>query len=310
MNRSKTHAETLDLAIIGGGPAGMAAALVAGRALLDTVVINAETPRNAVTRASHGYLTRDGVHPLELLRIGKEQLRRYDTVRYIRDVVTGVERAGAAFAVSTREHAPIRASRIMVATGVAEDVAGLGVPGLVEAYGTSVFPCPFCDGWEQRGKRLALFGSGDWAVGFAKVIVNWSRDLIVFTDGDTTLSDVAISELERNGVGVETGRIARLDHVEGRLEAIVLEDQRRIERQAGFLLDTGARPTTVLPEALGVSRSDDGTYVADPMGRTGVEGVVVVGDSRTGFGGLMAAAAEGSAAAEMIVHEIVDARWT
>jgi thioredoxin reductase len=309
MNRATPPSTTLDLAIIGGGPAGMAAALVAGRALLDTVVINSETPRNAVTRASHGYLTRDGVHPLELLRIAKEQLSPYDTVAYRRDTVAGIERSGANFVVTTEQHTVFEAERILFATGSQEDVAGVGIAGLVDVYGTSVFPCPFCDGWEQRRKPLALFGAGAWGAAFAKTVAHWSSDLILFTHGDATLSATDASALARNGVRVETNRIAFLDHVEGVLTAVVLEDGRRIERRAGFVFDTGEEPATSLPETLGVPRSEDGSYQADAVGRTRVDGVYVVGDSRTGFGGLMAAAAEGSGAAEMIVHDIIDARW-
>lgn len=309
MNRATTQPETLDLAIVGGGPAGMSAALIAGRALLSAVVVNAEAPRNAATRASHGFLTRDGAHPLELLEIGKRQLERYDTVAYVADRVVGVEATDASFVVTAASGAAYAAHRVLFATGLRDRIDRLGIPGLEAVYGTSVFPCPFCDGWEHRDLPLALFGRGAWIGAFAKTIRHWSRDLVLFTDGDTTLPTDTRAALERRGVRIETGEIAQLDHVDGELRAVVLESARRVERRAGFLLDTGEERATDLPVKLGVAPSEDGTYEADENGKTGVAGVYVVGDGRTGFGGLIAAAAEGARAAEGIVHEVIEERW-
>ena len=311
MNNSTSQSDSkfMDLVIIGGGPAGMSAALVAGRGLLNTVVINSESPCNAVTRASHGFLSRDGIHPLELLKISKEQLEKYQTVDYVKDSVIGIEQFQAGFKVETHERKTFLTKRVMFATGLVEKVTSLGIKGLEAVYGKSIYPCPFCDGWEHRNQQLALFGNGEWIAEFAKTVSHWSDDLIVFTNGDPGLSADMVAALEEKNIRVESTLIDFLDHTQGKLEAVVLQDGRRIKREAGFLLDTAEQQATSLPAKLGVGQSDSGTYEADNTGKTAREGIYIIGDRRTGFNGLVAAAAEGSLAAEMIVHEVIKARW-
>ena len=136
----------------------MSAALIAGRARLETVVINAEAPRNAVTMASHGFLSRDGVHPSELLAVAKEQLRKYETVRYIARSAARVGADGVGFAIGLSDGTTVSANRVVIASGYVDDLARLELPGIEEVYGKSVFPCPFCDGYEHRDERLAVFG--------------------------------------------------------------------------------------------------------------------------------------------------------
>lgn len=237
----------LDLAIIGGGPAGMSAALTAGRALVDTVVVNAESPRNAVTTASHGFLTRDGAHPSDIEQV----------------------------------------------------------------YGTTVYPCVFCDGFEHHGERLALFGR-EGAIHYASTVALWTDDLVVFTNGEPIWADDAAA-FARNGVQIQTGSICRLESKDGRLVAVEMESGERIERDAGFIADDYSSPSSDFAELLGVAvaENDWGMKALDASetGATKVAGLHVIGDARTGFSGLIAAAAEGAACAEWIVHEIATARW-
>ncbi len=305
-----THA--LDLVIIGGGPAGMSAALVAGRALLDTVVVNAEAPRNAVTSASHGFLTRDRAHPTELLAIAKLQLSTYDTVSYRKNTAASTSRTAAGFEVVLSDRSVLRSKRLIIATGHTDDLDQLELDGIEDTYGKSVYPCVFCDGFERRGERLAVFGR-EGAAHYAKVIRLWSDDLMVFTNGSTLDAD-AVQDLERHGVAVHAEPIRRLESCDGILLAVELQSGERIERDAGFISDEYSRPATMLAESLGVTSSPTewGTTVldVDDAGATDIDGLFVVGDARTGFSGLVAAAAEGAACAEAIVHEIAVERWS
>jgi thioredoxin reductase len=152
--------EAIDLTIVGGGPAGMSAALVAGRAMLRTVIVNAENPRNQVTTGSHGFLTRDGVHPREILAVGKEQLAKYETVEYVQGTVGAVRgHVDGGFTADLGDTKVLRTKRIVIATGYRDDLSELKLVGIEDVYGRSVYPCVFCDGFEQRNKRLALFDS-------------------------------------------------------------------------------------------------------------------------------------------------------
>ena len=308
MNES---AQMNDLLIVGGGPAGMSAALVAGRCRLRTVVVNAETPRNRVTTASHGFLTRDGIHPLEMLRIAKEQLEKYPSVSYVNDYVRSVSRVDGAFEVELSAGEVLCGERVILATGFRDNLGALGLPGIEQVYGKSVYPCPFCDGFEHRDQRTAVFGA-EGVEHYVPLIKNWTDNVVVFTNG-RTLEPEVVAALRRNDVGIEEGKIASLASDDGQLRAIELEDGARVERECGFLFDDAGTPSNTFAEQLGVEQTVNAwggaALDADEHGKTAVEGVYVVGDAKTGFSGLMAAASEGGRCVEVIVHERSHARW-
>jgi thioredoxin reductase len=303
--------ETLELVIIGGGPAGMSAALVAGRSLVNTAIINAESPRNAVTSASHGFFTRDGAHPIELMETAKTQLAGYDAVQYINDTVTSTRRIPAGFEVVLSGGSVLSTRRLVIATGYTDDLNLLGLAGIEAVYGKSVYPCVFCDGFEHRNERLALFG-GEMAIHYAPMIRLWSKDLVVFANG-APIEPEALNELRSHDVPVFLEPIRSLEAHHGRLIAVELESGERIERDAGFISDEYSHPTTTFAQSLGVTSSptDWGTTALDisEAGATNVAGLYVVGDAKTGFSGIGAAAAQGAECVETIVHEIATQRW-
>ncbi len=301
----------LDLVIIGGGPGGMSAALVAGRARLRTLVVNKESPRNAVTGASHGFLSRDGIHPLELLEVSKQQLRKYESVRYEVGGIASVRKTDGGFVLTTEDGRAIAAQRVIEATGYRDDTSRLEIPGFDAVYGRSVFPCPFCDGFEHADEALAIFGV-DGIEHFVPVVGVWSGDLVVFTNG-RPLPDEAKRALRARGVGVEEATITRLTSDQGRLRAVELSDGRSVERQAGFVADDFSVANTTFARDLGVGTTTNawGMEVldADASGQTSVAGLYVIGDARSGFGGLIGAANEGSACSSAIVHAVAAQRW-
>lgn len=311
MSPHHLDASAFDLLIVGGGPAGMSAALTAGRALLSTVIINAESPRNLVTTASHGFLTRDGAHAADLLAVAKEQLTKYETVSYVKGSVAATASTDAGFEVVLTSGIRFSGRRLVIATGHVDDLTQLSVPGIDAVYGRSVYPCVFCDGFEHHGERLALFGR-EGAVQYAPMARLWTDDLIVFTNGADLGAEDA-EALGRNGVRVHTDQIRRLESENGRLRAVVLDTGERVERDAGFIGEDYSHPATTLAESLGVTSSPNewGMTSLDvgAAGTTVIAGLHVIGDARTGFSGLIAAAAEGAACAEAIVHETATERW-
>lgn len=300
-----------DVLIVGGGPSGLAAALVAGRARLSTVLFDAGQPRNAATRASHGFLSRDGVAPLELLRIGRDQLRPYPSVRVRDGFVTEVARVDDGFEVHHADGSRWLGRRILLATGYRDDLASAGIPGLADVYGTSVFPCPFCDGFEHADERIALFADGEVAQHMGPMLKVWSDDVVLFTNGRPVSSELRAS-LEAGGVPVHTGPVQALLHDAGVLRAVEVEGV-RIERDSGFIGNDIAIPATPFAEELGVGHTENawGMQVldVDPQGRSGLPGLYVVGDARSGFSGVTAAAQDGHGCMANIVHEIARERW-
>jgi thioredoxin reductase len=289
----------------------MSAALIAGRGLLKTVVVNAERPRNIVTTASHGFLSRDGVHPRELLAITKEQLKKYETVRYIAGLVARVAKAGEGFEVELKDGTQLRTKRLVVATGFTDVLSLLSLPGIEEVYGKSVYPCVFCDGFEHRGERLALFSKSGEDF-YVPMVRHWSKDVALFTNG-TAIDPERKRLLEGRGVLVLEEEVAKLVSIGGKLQAVELRSGDRVARDAGFISDEYSKPSTPFAEQLGVGKTqnDWGMEVLDvlPSGASKVDGLYVVGDARSGFGGLMASAAQGAACMEGIVHELAAQRW-
>ncbi|PKH51724.1 NAD(P)/FAD-dependent oxidoreductase [Tenacibaculum sp. Bg11-29] len=308
--KNMTKNKNLDVLVVGGGPAGMNAALVFGRALMNTVIVNEEKPRNLVTQASHGFLTRDGFHPSEFLQVAKKQLEQYVTVNYKMDVVKQVDKTEIGFKVKTNDGTEYQTKRIVFATGYKDDLSKLGLIGIEKVYGKTVFPCPFCDGWERRNEPLALFGKDEGVGHFAKTISNWTDDLIIFTNGKKPIRNEEKENLKKNNIKVVEQEILKLISENGNLKEIKLADGNSIKRTGGFLFSTGEKQSTDIPAKLGVEFGDwGGTYLTNEWGKSKVDGVYIVGDAKNNFTGVIGSASEGSYVAEMITQEIIGERW-
>ena len=279
--------KNLDVIVVGGGPAGMNAALVLGRALMNTVVVNEEKPRNLVTQASHGFLTRDGFHPSKFLQIAKKQLEQYDTVTYKKDIVSLVEKAASGYKVITKDGTTMITKRIIFATGYKDDLTKIGLNGVEKVYGKTVYPCPFCDGWERRNEPLALFGKDEGVGHFAKTISNWTNDLIIFTNGKQPIGTKEKETLKKNNIQVIEDEIVEVVSEDGNLREVKLVNGNSIKRAGGFLFSTGEKQSTEIPGSLGVELSDWGTYQTNDWGKSKVEGIYVVGDAKNSLLGLL-----------------------
>lgn len=299
----------LDVLIVGGGPAGMSAALVLGRSLMNVAIVNEEKPRNIVTQASHGFLTRDGYHPIQFLEIAKEQIKQYESIEYVKNKVLKISKEEDSFNVVLKSGREFKTKRVIFATGFKDNIAEIGLKGVEDVYAKSVFPCPFCDGWERRNEPLALFGKDAGVDHFAKTISNWTNDLIVFTNGGNPINAEQKQILKKNNIEIIDTEVDQLISKNGHLTGVKLIDGRVIKRSGGFLFSTGEQQATDIPLKLGVEVSDWGPYETNEWGKTKVEGVYIVGDAKNSFTGLIGAAAEGSQVAEFITQEIIEERW-
>ena len=292
----------VDVAVVGGSNAGLSAALALGRARRSVAVVDDNNPRNAPAGHAHNVYTRDGTPPAELRRIGREQLEPYG-VRFVKARASAVEGSKGRFRLTLGDGRNLSAARLLLATGVSDDLPD--VPGLRESWGKSVFTCPYCHGWEVRDSPLAVLGDGDGGYGFARLIQNWSRDLILVTGGTTTLTDDQLDDLHARGVDIAEAAVTAYEHQNGELSALRLSDGRRLARKAVFM-----RPPMSLRgglhEQLGCALSPDSLQVVvDEAGQTSVPGVYAAGDMVSPMAAVIAAAASGTKAAAMLNHEFV-----
>jgi len=301
-----------EIIIIGGGPAGMSAALVLGRSRIKTLVINTENPRNIVTSHSHGFLTQDGKHPTEIFNIAKQQLSKYTSVNYKKEKAIDIKKENNIFFIETEDNS-YSAKRVIIATGHIDNIADIGIDGLTEVYGKSIYPCPFCDGYEMADKKLAVIGDAVMAPMFSKTISHWSKDVIVFTNGEKVEDKELVSNLQKNKIQIVEKKINRLISSQGLLIEVELEDGSVIKREGGFIPDTKSIESTVFAKKMNISTEVGHFgmefYKVDDNKETDIKGLYIIGDARTGWSGVISSAAEGSDVAAAITHQIIDENW-
>ena len=263
-----------DAVIVGGGPAGLSAALVLGRANKRVLVVDDDRPANAVSQGVGGLLGHDRVKPEDLRRSGRRQLEDHANVAVRHGAVEDVEPTASGFVVTPTDAAPVRARAIVLAHGLRYDPPPL--PGIDALWGRSAFHCAFCDGWEVRDRPLALHGSGPAAVRSALLLAGWSNDVVLCTDGAPDPADA----LPAAGVRVRTEPIARLAGNDGRLTRIEFSHGPAELREALFVNTRRDQPNG-LAAALGCAMTEAGTIVTDGDGRTSVAGVYAAGDAAT-----------------------------
>jgi thioredoxin reductase len=294
----------VDCAIIGGGPAGLNAALVLGRARRRVLVFDDNQPRNAVTQASHGFLTRDGVPPHEFRAMAHQDISKYPSVDMQPVRVTAIGHAAGAFEITTENGEAFSAQTVLLATGLTEILPP--IEGLQDYYGKSVFCCPYCDGWELRDRPLVVISEGLQTFQLVKVVWNWSHDLLVCTNGYQVLTGEQHETLHKKGIQVVEDRINALVGKQGQLEQIVFFTQEARARRGGFVAPQLLQASP-FGEALGCEMNVMGGIVTDPFGRTTVPGVYAAGDASVVVPAqLIIAAAEGSRAAAGVNTDLTE----
>jgi thioredoxin reductase len=290
-----------DVGIVGGGPAGLSAALLLGRCRRTVVLVDDGRPRNGVSRAVHGFFSRDGDAPEELLRVGREQLARYE-VTLVNDRVVDARSLHRGFLLTLASGEQLLCRKLLLATGLEDHLPPLD--GAAELYGRSLFHCPFCDAWEVRDQPLAAYGRDDRVASYALTLRQWSREIVVCTDG-AYLGASCMRQLRQNAIPVRAEPILRL---EGNpvLERIVFAAGPVLERRAIFF-NTASLQRSALAARLGCEFTPEGHVKTSPRGATRVSGVYAAGDTSQDLNFVSVAVAEGTRAAFEINRELAAA---
>lgn len=289
-----------DVLIVGGGPAGLSAALLLGRCRRRVLVFDSERYRNARTTGVHGFLSRDGIAPADLLAIGRRELAAYD-VEVKTAAVVGIQRTARGHRVRLANGDAFEGRRILLATGMKDDLPPL--EGIDQFYGSSVHHCPYCDGWEHRGEPLAAYGHRRSAYGLALSLKTWSDDVALCTDGSARFSRDELDTLEALGIPLYKEPVARLEGTDRRLERIVFRNGQAIRRRAIFFNSRPAQSCD-LGHMLECEFNDKGAIKTDRWERTCVPGVFAAGDCSRNVQWVAVAVAQGAIAAEKINIEL------
>ena len=297
-DRDVTGSTHYDVVIVGGGAAGLSAALVLGRARRRVAVVDAGHPRNAPAAHMHGFLSRDGMPPADLLAAGRAEVTGYG-VELIKDQVVGIK---PGFHVRLGGGEPLGARRILIATGSHDELPE--IPGVAERWGRDLLHCPYCHGWEVRDQPIAVLGTNAGSIPHALLVRQWSDDVIFFAHTvEPTPQELA--QLRARRVELVTGHVARLVIESDRLTGVEMVDGRVIPRNAVFIRPVNTPHQDGPWVELGCDVDDSGFVVVDATGQTSVSGVWAAGNVVDPRLQVITSAGHGSAAAIAINADLV-----
>lgn len=297
MNSIRTG--SVDVVIVGGGPAGLAAALAFGRATKQVLLCDGGIRRNAAAEHMHGFVTRDGIPPSEFRRIGREQLRPYGVT--VRDAsVESIDRTpDGGFDVTLADGAHVSCRRVLLALGLVDELPE--IPGLRELWGRSAFSCPYCHGWEVRALRWGILATDAALLEYAIFLTGWTDDVVAFTNGPLEIAPELRDRLDSASVRLDTRRIRRI--VAGpdrRLTAVEMEDGALVRREAMVVRPRQRQTDLVL--RLGVELDAQGLVRTDDIAQTSIAGIHAAGDLAAPMQAAVFAAAAGTRAAYLVNH--------
>ena len=264
-----------EVAVIGGSTAGLSVALTLGRSGRETIVFDTGTPRNKPARHAHNIFTRDGTPPLELLRIGREQLQPYPSVSFREMAITSVVAENGAFLLQSSQGETFRARRVIIATGVRDQLPD--IPGIAGLWGNKVIHCPYCHGWEVKGEPVAILGNGELAYESAAMLSNWHKDITICTGGAPEFTPEQEQHLQRNGINVLPSPIQKIEDIPGGI-TITLTDGTALRKGAAYIRASKLDFQNELAIQLGCELSERGAIKVNGFFATTVPGVFAAGD--------------------------------
>lgn len=298
--------QVFDVIIIGGSYAGLSAAMALGRSLRSVLIIDSGAPCNRQTPHSHNFITQDGEKPAQIAAIAKAQVSKYNTVAFCNALATEAVQTADGFEVRTSTGQQFTAKKLLFATGIVDQMPA--IDGFAECWGISVLHCPYCHGYEVKEATLGLMGNGDTGYEFCKLISNWSSNLVLFTNGPSTLTEAQQAKIAEHHIPVIETPIDSFKHNNGYIHHILLQNGIAKEVDAIFAR-LPFQQHCKLPEQLGCEINEMGFIKTDDMQRTTVPGIYAAGDNASGMRAVSAAVAAGTKAGAMLNKELIDASF-
>ncbi|HEY0744316.1 MAG TPA: NAD(P)/FAD-dependent oxidoreductase [Chryseosolibacter sp.] len=290
-----------DVIIIGGSFAGLSAAMALGRSLRKVLVIDAGKPCNAQTPHSHNFLTQDGKTPAEISALARKQVSAYDSVSLVTGIATAAEKTLNGFSITLQSGQQEFAKKLILATGIKDQLPD--IKGFAECWGISVIHCPYCHGYEYRGKRTAVLANGEGAMHYAMLVGNLTSDLHVFTNGKPEFTQEQLEKLKKHNIQIDESPVIEIDHTKGSLKNVVLKGGKKFSFDALYFRPPFKQHTNI-PEQLGAELTEQGYVKVDAMQKTTVEGVYACGDNSSMMRSVANAVATGNMAGAAVNREL------
>ena len=292
-----------DVIIVGGSYAGLSAAMTLGRSLRNVLVIDSGMPCNRQTPHSHNFIMHDGESPRQISEAAKQQVLKYNTVRFHNGLATRAAGKDNDFTLETEAGESFHTRKLLFTTGITDLMPD--IKGFAQCWGISVLHCPYCHGYEVKQQPLGVLANGDIGFEFTRFIHHWSSNLVLFTNGKSTLTTEQTSKLAQQNIAVIEKEITAIDHNNGYISNIRFADKTTHPVTALFAR-VGFKQHCTLPQELGCALTEQGFLQIDDLQRTTVPGVYAAGDNTTMLRSVSGAIASGSKAAAMLNKDMID----
>ena len=291
-----------EVIIIGGSYSGLSAAMALGRSLRKTLVIDSGKPCNEQTPHSHNFLTQDGKSPKEIAESAQKQVSEYETVHFHKGKAIDAKKSENSFEITTEKGEKFYSKKLIIATGLVDEVPD--IKGFKESWGISLIHCPYCHGYEYKGKKTGIIANGDKAVHISSLVKNLTEDVTILTQGKSNFTEEQIEKLKRNNIQIIEHEISELKHDNGIVESIIFSDQTEMKFEAVY----GAFPFhqhSDIPKNLGCEFTEFGHIKTDHFQKTNIPGIFVCGDNSSMMRSVSNAVMTGNVAGAMVNMELV-----
>lgn len=291
-----------DVIIIGGSYAGLSAALSLGRSLRNILVIDSGNPCNKQTKHSHNFLSNDGKRPEKITKKAKKQVLKYPNINFISGIAEDVIIKNSGFEVITKKE-NYTAKIIVFATGVTDTIPL--IDGFKECWGISILHCPYCHGYEMKGKKTGILGNGDMGYELAKIIYHWAGELTLYTNGTSTLNPEQVQKLNQHKIKVIENEVEAINHKKGVIKQILFKDTEPEDLNALYTKLPFTQQCTI-PEKLGCKFTENGFIYIDECLETSIPGIYAAGDCLTLYRSIANAVASGNKVGAMINKKFLE----
>lgn len=298
-----TSDKSFEVIIIGGSYAGLSAAMALGRSLRSVLIIDSGMPCNKQTPHSHNFITQDGEKPGAIAGKAKEQVLKYRTVKFLTALAVSAKKTKTGFAVTTDTKGIFKAKKLIVATGIKDTMPE--IKGFAECWGISIIHCPYCHGYEFRGKKTGIMATGDRAFHLASLVNNLTDNISILTSGKADFNAEQLSKLTKNGIQIIDTSISKIEHKDGKLKSVIFSDGSRNDFSAVYASLSFTQHSNI-PASLGCELTENDHIKVDSFQKTTVNGVYACGDNSAMMRSVANAVYSGNLAGAMVNKDLTD----